>query len=125
MNHEMESLILELSKREPQRLEDEKKRIERGEKATIQYIICDECGQKFEPFYFSGPNEYGITNHEKIDDCPACRHIVIFSRQPDLKSKYQNIQIFEYLYSEEIEQNGIIAYEKRPSDIERVLKSIK
>lgn len=124
MNYEMKSLIEELSKNEPRRLEEEKRRIERGEKATIQYITCDKCGQKFEPFYFSGPNEFGIINHEKIDDCPKCGHIVIFSSQPNLNSRYQKIQIFEYLHPEEIEQNNIIMYKKRPSDIERILNSV-
>jgi len=100
---------------------DEEERIKKGKKATIEYIICNYCNQKFEPFYFGGANEFGIIQ-DKIDECPSCKGCVSFANPININSKEQKIKIFEYLHPSEIEEFGIIRYNKRTNDIEEILK---
>lgn len=88
---------------------------------SIEYIICDHCDQKFEPFYFSGGNEFGIIQ-DKNDNCPNCNNIIGFANPENKQSTEQKIKVFEFSDPSEIEKFGIIKYNKRPNDIEKILK---
>ena len=99
----------------------EKIRISKGIKARVEYVICQKCNQKFQPFYFSGTNEFGFIN-DKIDECPNCGSMVSFANPKLKNSKEQKIQIFEYLYPKELEEFGIILYRDRGIDIDSIIE---
>ncbi len=80
---------------------------------SIEYVICEKCNQKFEPFYFSGKNEFGIIN-DKVDECPNCKSSVYFKNPKNKKSTYQKIKIFNYKSVLEVEKFGIIFNKDRP-----------
>ena len=74
-------------------------------KKIVEYILCGECNQKFEPVYLESRNECMC----KIEFCPTCRKQVNFQTSCGQEFEgVQKIQIFEYENDSEVKEFGII-----------------